>query len=182
MFSSLMVPILQLLNTLGLLGSSPLPPSSRFLRLLPTEAASLHRLYLVSAVLLPSRHLIRPGLVLPGYRLIATAITAEASRVSPGLPLSACCHQYPGSDRRGCSLVTPPLASAFPVLSAGRLLPRLFRGLHGVYTTLRPARLAKSPYSDPLHRRLRHLRYLQYRSDCFRVEQTSSRAGLSTRG
>jgi hypothetical protein len=41
--------------------------------------------------------------------------------------------------------VTPPLASAFPECRAGRLLHRLFRGLLGVYITLRPARLAESP-------------------------------------
>ena len=32
---------------------------------------------------------------------------------------------------------------------------------------------------DPLHRRLRRLRCLHRRSDCYRVERTSSRAGLS---
>jgi hypothetical protein len=42
-------------------------------------------------------------------------------------------------------------------------------------------RLACSPshLSDPLHRRLRRFRFLYRRSDCFRVERTSSRAGLS---
>jgi len=37
--------------------------------------------------------------------------------------------------------------------------------------------LAKSP-SDLLHRRLRRLRCLHRRSDCYRVERSSSRAGL----
>src|ERR1035437_8483326 len=32
---------------------------------------------------------------------------------------------------------------------------------------------------DPLHRRLRRLCYLHRRSDCYRVERSSSRAGLS---
>ena len=44
--------------------------------------------------------------------------------------------------------------------------------------TLRPACSPSRP-SDPLHRRLRRLRYLCRRSDCYRVERTSSRAGLS---
>src|SRR5215471_59002 len=44
--------------------------------------------------------------------------------------------------------------------------------------TLRPAR-SPSRLSDPLHRRLRRLRYLGRRSDCYRVERTSSRAGLA---
>jgi AraC-like DNA-binding protein len=38
--------------------------------------------------------------------------------------------------------------------------------------------LAESP-SDPLHRKLRQLRCLRRRFDCYRVERTSSRAGVS---
>ena len=34
---------------------------------------------------------------------------------------------------------------------------------------------------DPLHRRLRRVRCLHRRSDCYRVERSSSRAGLSSR-
>src|SRR5205823_8575637 len=37
--------------------------------------------------------------------------------------------------------------------------------------------LAKSP-SDPLHQRLQQFRCLHYCSDCYRVERTSSRAGI----
>ena len=44
--------------------------------------------------------------------------------------------------------------------------------------TLRPA-CSPSRLSDPLHQRLRRLRFLCRRSDCYRVERTSSRAGLS---
>src|SRR6266436_3757684 len=38
--------------------------------------------------------------------------------------------------------------------------------------------LAESP-SDPLHRKLRQLRCLRRRFDCYRVERTSSRAGVA---
>jgi hypothetical protein len=38
--------------------------------------------------------------------------------------------------------------------------------------------LAESP-CDPLHRRLRQLRCLRCRFDCYRVERTSSRAGVA---
>src|SRR5712691_6827647 len=38
--------------------------------------------------------------------------------------------------------------------------------------------LAESP-SDPLHRRLRQLRCLRCRFDCYRVERTSSRTGVA---
>jgi hypothetical protein len=38
--------------------------------------------------------------------------------------------------------------------------------------------LAESP-SDPFHRKLRQLRRLSRRFDCYRVERTSSRAGVT---
>jgi len=41
--------------------------------------------------------------------------------------------------------------------------------------------LAESP-SDPLHRKLRQLCYLRRRFDCYRVERTSSRAGVAPAG
>ena len=43
---------------------------------------------------------------------------------------------------------------------------------------LRPAR-SPSRHRDPLHRRLQRLRCLRRCFDCYRVERTSSRAGLS---
>jgi hypothetical protein len=46
------------------------------------------------------------------------------------------------------------------------------------FTLVTACTLAKSP-SDLLHRRLQQLRYLRYCSDCYRVERTSSRVGLS---
>ena len=46
------------------------------------------------------------------------------------------------------------------------------------FTHVTACTLAKSP-SDPLHRRLQQLRCLHCCSDCYRVERTSSRAGLS---
>src|SRR6516165_1084928 len=44
--------------------------------------------------------------------------------------------------------------------------------------TLRPVR-SPSRQCDPFHRRLQQLRCLHYCFDCYRVERTSSRAGLS---
>src|SRR5215471_1472438 len=46
--------------------------------------------------------------------------------------------------------------------------------------TLRPAD-SPSRLSDPLHRRLRRLRFLHRRSDCFRVERTQFPGGTFTR-
>src|SRR5215470_7057621 len=43
---------------------------------------------------------------------------------------------------------------------------------------LRPAR-SRSRLRDPFHRKLRQLRCLHHRFDCYRVERTSSRAGVA---
>src|SRR5207344_1112832 len=57
-----------------------------------------------------------------------------------------------------------------PALSFSRLAQRLL--------ALRPAD-SPSRLCDPLHRRPRRLCHLHRRSDCYRVERSSSRAGLS---
>src|SRR5215470_19062252 len=44
--------------------------------------------------------------------------------------------------------------------------------------TLRPA-CSRSRLRDPFHRKLRQLRCLHHRFDCYRVERTSSRAGVA---
>src|SRR5438132_11822777 len=46
------------------------------------------------------------------------------------------------------------------------------------FTHVTACTLAESP-SDPLHRKLRQLRCLRCRFDCYRVERTSSRAGVA---
>ena len=46
------------------------------------------------------------------------------------------------------------------------------------FTHVMACTLAESP-SDPLHRKLRQLRCLRRRFDCYRVERTSSRAGVA---
>src|ERR1700682_3455396 len=51
-------------------------------------------------------------------------------------------------------------------------------GARSAFTHVTACTLAESP-SDPLHRKLRQLRCLRCRLDCYRVERTSSRAGVS---
>jgi hypothetical protein len=71
--------------------------------------------------------------------------------------------------RRKCQV---PLSLAslarldFPLGPQGRLPHRLFRGLIGRSLTLRPA-ASQSRLRDPFHRRLRQLRFLHCRSDCY---------------
>jgi len=56
-------------------------------------------------------------------------------------------------------------------------LPRLSQR-DSAFTHVMACTLAKSP-SDSLHQRLQQFRCLHYCSDCYRVERTSSRAGLT---
>src|SRR5262249_46705897 len=51
-------------------------------------------------------------------------------------------------------------------------------GACSAFTHVMACTLAESP-SDPLHRKLRQLRCLRRRFDCYRVERTSSRAGVA---
>src|SRR6266853_1160353 len=54
----------------------------------------------------------------------------------------------------------------------------VFFGACSAFTHVTACTLTESP-SDPLHRRLRQLRCLCCRFDCYRVERTSSRAGVT---
>ena len=51
-------------------------------------------------------------------------------------------------------------------------------GTCSAFTHVTACTLAESP-CDPLHRKLRQVCYLRLRFDCYRVERTSSRAGVS---
>src|ERR1017187_3745809 len=92
--------------------------------------------------------------------------------------MSACRRHYPGRIDETDSLITAPSTAAFPRLQLGRLLHYQFRGLLSVHSryNLQTRQVA---LCDPLHRRLRRLCCLHRRSDCYRVERSSSRAGLS---
>ena len=77
---------------------------------------------------------------------------------------------------------------ACPLVYLHRLRPSLcnsqvgscnyFFGACSAFTQVMACTLAESP-SDPLHRKLRQLRCLRCRFDCYRVERTSSRAGVA---
>jgi hypothetical protein len=97
------------------------------------------------------------------------------------LPLVPCVYMLsplPRQVRETKSLVTNPSTSAFPKFRVGRLLHYGFRGLFSVHSRygLQTRQVA---LCDPLHRRLRRLCCLHRRSNCYRVERSSSRAGLS---
>ena len=138
-----------------------------------TGVTWLHRYYE------PLRHPRRPGLALASYRLIPKLRRSPngASRVASG-PL--CMHAIAITPARSmepirsyrsinCGLPLKTGGSA-PALNVSRPAQRLL--------TLWPAR-SPNRHRDPLHRRLQRLRCLRRCFDCYRVERTSSRAGLS---
>ena len=155
-----------------------LPFCRRFLRLPSTEAPSLHRSYRLHRYNEPLRHPIRPGLSLASCQLIHTAITAGTSRVAYGpLCLHAVANTPAGLMEGTCSLV--PFHQLRPSPKPGRVgsCISLFEAC-SAFTHVTACTLAKSP-SDSLHQRLQQFRCLHCCSDYYRVELTSSRAGLT---
>ena len=88
------------------------------------------------------------------------------------------CHRhYPGRFDGACSLV--PLRRRRPSLCNSQVGScDCFFEACSAFTHVMACTLAESP-CDPLHRRLRQLRCLRCRFDCYRVERTSSRAGVA---
>ena len=165
-------------NNLGVVRLSPISLSvvascvRLQLRPLPSTGVTRLRRYYE-----PLRHPIRPGLSLTSYQLIRTAITAGTSRVAYG-PL--CLHAVANTPAGLMEFVRSYDSISFglprnrggsaPASTFSRPAPRLL--------TLRPAR-SPSRQCDLLHRRLQQLRCLRRCFDCYRVERTSSRAGLT---
>jgi len=88
------------------------------------------------------------------------------------------CHRhYPGRSDGACSLV--PLHRQRPSLCNSQVgsCDCCF-GACSAFTHVMACTLAGSP-SDPFHRKLRQLCYRHCRFDCYRVERTSSRAGVA---
>jgi hypothetical protein len=104
-------------------------------------------------------------------------ITAGASRVASGL---LCVHAIaitPGRFNGACSLVCLHCQRPSPCNSKVGSCNYFFEAC-SAFTHVTACTLAESP-SDPLHRELRQLCCLRCRLDCFRVERTSSRAGVA---
>jgi hypothetical protein len=164
-------------NNLGVIRLiANLPFYRRFLRPPSTEAPSLHRNYPASSV------------------LRASPPSQSARPVSHELPVDPhrdhrwdfpCCvwstvrtcrRQYPGRSDGLYSLIRfHPLR---PSPKSGRVgsCVNVFEAC-SAFTHVTACTLAKSP-SDPLHQRLQQSRCLHCCSDCYRVERTSSRAGI----
>ena len=148
-----------------------------FLRPSLTEAPSLHRSYPASSVLRtsPPPHTARPvsrELPVDPYRDHRWGFPCCVWS-----PMRTCHRHYPGRSDGACSLVY--LRQRRPSLCNSQVGScDYFFGACSAFTHVMACTLAESP-SDPLHRRLRQLRCLRCRFDCYRVERASSRAGVS---
>ena len=165
-------------NNLGVIRLiANLPFCRRFLRPPSTEAPSLHRSYPASTVLRasPPSQSARPfshELPVDPYRDHRWDFPCC---VWSSLP--ACRRHYPGRSDGICSLVR--FHSLRPSPKPGRVGSCItVFGACSAFTHVTACTLAKSP-SDSLHQRLQQFRCLHCCSDCYRVERTSSRAGLS---
>jgi len=90
--------------------------------------------------------------------------------------MPACHRHYPGRADGACSLVHPHRQRPSLCNSQVGSCNCCF-GTCSAFTHVTACTLAESP-SDPFHRKLRQLRRLGCRFDCYRVERTSSRAGV----
>ena len=153
-----------------------LPFRRRFLRPPSTEAPSLRRSYPTSSVL-------RASPPSQSARPVSHELPVDPNRdhrwdfpCCVWSPLPACRRQYPGRSDGICSLVR--FHSLRPSPKPGRVgsCISLFEAC-SAFTQVTACTLTKSP-SDSLHQRLQQSRCLHCCSDCYRVERTSSRAGL----
>jgi hypothetical protein len=86
-------------------------------------------------------------------------------------PMRTCRRHYPGRFNGACSLVC--LHCQRPSLCNSKVGScNCFFEACSAFTHVMACTLAESP-SDPLHRKLRQLRCLRWRFDCYRVERTS---------
>ena len=142
-----------------------------------TEAPSLRRHYPASSVLRtsPPPHTARPD----SRELLVDRYHDHRWGFPCCLwsPMRTCRHHYPGRSDGACSLV--PLHRQRPSLCNSQVGScNCFFGACSAFTHVTACTLAESP-SDPFHRKLRQLRCLGCRFDCYRVERTSSRAGVA---
>src|SRR2546427_5739039 len=142
------------------------------LRSLPSAGVTrLHRYYE------PLRHPTRPGLSLASCQLILYRDHRWGFPCCVWSPMRTCHRHYPGRFDGACSLVY--LHRLRPSLCNSQVGSRdYFFEACSAFTHVMACTLAGSP-SDPLHRKLRQLRCLRCRFDCYRVERTSSRAGVA---
>ena len=125
----------------------------------------------------------RPGLSLAGCRLMVTrhhrrgfpcCVRSPCADMPPPIPRQDRCRR----DRSCCLRQLAFIDGGLPSIRGGSAPASPVSGPAQRSLTLRPA-CSPGRQSDPLHRRLQQLRYLHCCSNCYRVERSSSRAGVS---
>jgi hypothetical protein len=154
-----------------------LPFCRRFLRPPSTEAPSLHRSYPASSVL-------RASPPSQSARPVSRELPVDPYRDHrwdfPCCVWSPCLHAVANTPAGLMEFVRSYLSTNFGLpTKPGRVgsCISLFEAC-SAFTHVTACTLAKSP-SDSLHQRLQQSRCLDCCSDCYRVERTSSRAGLT---
>ena len=124
----------------------------------------------------PLRHPKRPGQSLASCQLIHTAITAGTSRVALG---PHCLHAVANTPAGLMEFVRSydSIRFGLPTTRGGSAPALSVSGPAQRSLTLRPA-CSPGRHCDPLHQGFSSSRCLHCCSDCYRVERTSSRAGI----
>jgi hypothetical protein len=160
-----------------LLGSSPIPrsfvASCVSFQLRPLPSPGVTRLHRYNE---PLRHPKRPGLSLASCQLIHTAITAGTSRVALG---PHCLHAVANTPAGQMEFIRSydSIRFGLPTNRGGSAPALSVSGPTQRSLTLRPT-CSPSRLCDSLDQRLQQSRCLHCCSDCYRVERTSSRAGI----
>ena len=163
-------------HSVGLLDSSSIPRSfvvscvSFQLRPLPSIGVTrLLRYYE------PLRHPKRPGLSLTSCQFNRSPLGLPVLRL---IPFACMPSPIPRQVRWKLIRSYDPIVFGLPSIHGGSAPASPVSGPAQRSQMLRPAR-SPSRQRDPLHQRLRRFHYFHRRSDCYRVERSSSRVGFS---
>ena len=147
------------------------------LELGPLSSAGITRLHRSYE---PVRHPKRPGQILADLRL-GTAPTTEDFPCCVDLSIHTCCRHYPGGNSRLHLSLASPTVSAFLCFLPESASASPFSGFAQRSLLVAARVFARPPKGGPLHRRLRPLRYLHDRSDCYRPERQLPGGSISHR-
>ena len=156
------------LRSRALLGqgqSLPFVPFANMPELRPLRSTGITRLRRYCG---PLRHPERPGHLLTEFQLEVPRLPRRGFPCCVRSPCAGMPSPLPRRNRCAFSLILPSDGSLPSVPKVGFRIS-IFEAC-SAFTHVTACRFARSP-SDPLHRRLRRLRYLHHRSDCYWLER-----------